>query len=195
MRSTFRLSPLCVLFVVGVRAAIASTPLLTVMHDGAGEVRDDELAITAGFVICEPAAALLRSTFGPLGAMYGAGERGPSGSLFALKANSVGAPALSAVPSQGTEKFAYYEIDPPLELLRASAHIDGIGEVAGRSDGLSGHSVWYRVDGDVMSLVDAFDARFGGAVSAGLRAVPAEGRVTFAVDRRRGVLACTTWSQ
>lgn len=195
MKLSFRSSPLCVLFVVGVRAAVASTPLLTVMHDGASEVRDDELAITSGFVMCEPSAALLRSTFGPLGAMYGAGERGPSGKPFVLKANSVGAPALSAVPSQGAEKFAHYEIDPPLELLRATAHIDGVGEIAGKSDGLSGHSVWYRVDGDVMSLVDAFDARFGGTVSAGLRAVPAEGRVTFAVDRRRGVLACTSWSQ
>ncbi|MDM8356613.1 hypothetical protein [Pandoraea communis] len=195
MKLTFRLLSLCVLVVAGVPAAVAASPLLTVLHDAANGVRDDELAITSGFVTCDPTTALLRSTFGPLGAVYGSGEQGPSGKAFGLKANSVGAPALSVVPSQGAEKFAYYEIDPPLELLRASAHVDGVGEVAGRLDGLSGHSVWYHVDGDVMSLVDALDARFGGAVSAGLRAVPAEGRVTFAVDRRRGVLACMAWSQ
>ncbi|ODP35100.1 hypothetical protein [Pandoraea sp. ISTKB] len=195
MNHTFRLLSLCGLVIAGIPGAVAAPPLLTVLHGSTSEVRDDELAITAGFVTCEPSTALLRSTFGPLGAVYGSGESGPTGRVFALKENSVGAPALSAVPSKGAEKFGYYEIDPPLELLRSSAHIDGVGEVAGKSDELSGHSVWYHVDGDVMSLIDAFDARFGGAISAGVHAIPAQGKVTFAVDRRRSVLACTAWSQ
>ena len=147
------------------------TPML-LLQPGAHEAADVQMVMAAGFVQCDPSAALPRAALEPRGVEYAAGAgralppAGVTTSVVMLLKPQAGAQTERAADGGGyLSAGAEYALARPPMLPGSRVRITAVGQAAYFVPRPSTVSISLRFDRPTAEAVRALDARTGGAIS------------------------------
>ncbi len=155
--------------------AYAGAPQLNILLAPQGaEASDAELRLASGFIQCDPAVALSRQDLAPLGVKFAA----PGFNAAPPSIKTAAAMILAPRPGPQTEAAADgrgylsvgadYRLSAPLRLLTSTMQISQVGQSVYFLEQPPVQSIALRFKQPAAEAVRAFDARFGGSLSARL---------------------------